>query len=234
MNSISEFSNEQLYQLVEKQLNNLFVFDEKNESDILSRSITIAIERIKKNFSFNKNKYYSRDHKIFFNPFHSGQYAIFLYYLSNTLFKDAENNTLADRVYFLNKALNAVDLFYEIDLPEVFFLEHPVGSVLGRAKYANFFSFSQNCSVGNNKGIYPEFKEHVTMLSGSKVLGNTIIGQNCVIAANTYIKDCTIPDNCIVFGSSPNLIIKQRTKEEMNRYFSDQWRTADEVKGDIK
>ncbi|MFD1446452.1 transferase [Oceanobacillus profundus] len=220
---IHDLSIDDLYRLVEKQLNNLFVFDKSSETKLLYKAIETALKRTEKNFAFNKNKYYSRDGNVVFNFFHSGQYTIFLYYLSNTLQK--ESGILADRIYYLNKALNAVDLFYEIELPDVFFLDHPVGTVMGRAKYANFFSFSQNCTVGNNKGVYPEFDKYVTMLSGSKVIGNTRIGENCIIAADTYIKDAVIPENSIVFGSSPHLVIQKRTKEEMDDFFSKQWRT---------
>ena len=48
------------------------------------------------------------------------------------------------------------------------------------------------------------------MLSNSKIIGNSIVGDNVLIAANTYIKDTNIPSNSIVFGTSPNLILKDR------------------------
>ena len=38
-------------------------------------------------FSKNRSKYYSKDGKAYFNPYHSGQYTVFLYYFSNTVFK---------------------------------------------------------------------------------------------------------------------------------------------------
>ena len=72
----------------------------------------------------------------------------------------------------------------------------------------------RNLAVGNNKGSYPTFGENVKMMSGSKILGNCEIGSNVIIAANTYVKDCNISYIC--FGSSPNLIIKN--KEE--NYFT--------------
>jgi serine O-acetyltransferase len=93
-------------------------------------------------------------------------------------------------------------------MPDVFFLDHPVGSVLGRATYGLNFSFSQNCTVGNNKGIFPTIGKNVQMLSGSKILGRCKIGDNVIVSANTYIKDTDIPANSLVFGSSPNLVIK--------------------------
>ena len=104
---------------------------------------------------------------------------------------------------------NSVYLFYEVNLPEIFFLDHPFDSVIERGKFKNCFSFSQGCTVGNNKGVYPEFGESVKMLSRGKVIGNSQIGENVITAANTDIKDPDVPDSSIVFGSSPNFIIKK-------------------------
>ena len=42
---------------------------------------------------------------------------------------------IADKIYYLNKILHSVDIYHEVELPSTFFLEHPVGTVLGRAKY---------------------------------------------------------------------------------------------------
>ena len=55
---------------------------------------------------------------------------------------------------------------------------------------------------------FPIFDENVSMLVGSKVIGNSRIGSNTIIGANTFIKDQDIPKDSIVFGSSPNLTIK--------------------------
>ncbi|WP_276499334.1 hypothetical protein [Pontibacter litorisediminis] len=87
-------------------------------------------------------------------------------------------------------------------------LDHPVGSVIGRAMYGNNFSFSQNCTVGNNKGVFPAIGQNCAMLSNSKIFGKSKIGDNCIIAANAYIKDQDVPDNTLVFGCSPNLVMK--------------------------
>lgn len=37
-----------------------------------------------------------------------------------------------------------------------------------------------------------------------------IIGANVMVGANTIIKDEVVPSNVIVFGESPNLIIKKK------------------------
>jgi serine O-acetyltransferase len=162
-------------------------------------------------FSKNENKYYSRNGETYFNPFHSGQYTVFLYYFSNTIFKKTKDQIrLADKVYYLNKVMNSCDLFYEIELPEYFSLDQPVGTVLGRAKYGNFFKFTQNCTVGNNKNIYPTIGNNVTMTANSMVFGGSKIGDNVIIGVGAVVKDEDVPDNSVVFGQSPNLIIKKR------------------------
>ena len=162
-------------------------------------------------FSENNNKYYSKEGEAYFNPHHSGQYSIFLYFFSNSIFHQAKDNIrLADKMYYLNKIMNALDLFYEVELPEIFMLDHPVGTVIGRATYGNHFSFTQNCTIGNNRDIYPVIGEHVTVSAGAMILGNCKIGNHVILGAGACIKDENIPDNSLVFGSSPNLIIKKR------------------------
>jgi serine O-acetyltransferase len=67
------------------------------------------------------NKYYRCGDQTYFNPFHSGQYSIFLYFLSRAVFlSHPSSGTLADRIYYLNKALNSLDLFYEVQMPRIF------------------------------------------------------------------------------------------------------------------
>lgn len=203
-------SHEDLEKLIKHQIHNLFLLNESEEKALLA-SITTALSHTENCFSFSKNKYYKKDGQVFFSIYHSGQYCIFLYFLARQVFLDfPEMRVLADKIYFLNKTLNGLDLYYEVAMPKVFHLDHPVGSVMGRADYGENFSFSQLCTVGNNKGIYPVIGDNVKMLSGSKILGRSNIGDNVIISANTYIKDEDIPSNSLVFGSSPELIIKPR------------------------
>lgn len=145
------------------------------------------------------------------DPFNSVAYCNYLYWVSRLLYSNGAIQ-VADKVYYLNKMLNSVDLFYEIELPNIWSCEHPLGSIMGRAKYGNYFFYYQGCTVGGNrhqgKLYYPTIGEHVTMFSDSKVLGNSHIGNNVILAANAYIINQDIPDNSIVFGQSPNIIIK--------------------------
>jgi len=199
-----------LCKLIALQLRNNF-FLENEEQGLLVEGIELAIMSTEKCLSGINMKYISHNNnRVLFDPYHSVQYTIFLYYLSRRVWEIDSGSKLASKIFYLNKMLNACDLFYEIDLPDVFLLSHPVGSVIGRGKFSNYFIFQQNCTVGSNNNIFPSFGEYVWLHAGVTIIGDSNIGKNVFVAADAYIKDTDIPDNSIVFGKSPNLIIKQR------------------------
>ena len=208
----------QLAVMVVNQITNLFYLDGPSESQLLRLGVVNALPECQYCFERTPNKYYRRDNSVYFNPVHSGQYCIFLYFLAKSVLAlKPDARTLADRLYYLNKALNGLDLFYEVQMPRVFLLDHPVGSVLGRALYGEFFSFSQNCTVGNNHGIYPTLGRNVSMMSGAKIVGKCTVGDNVILAANSFVKDTDIEGCSLVFGSSPNLVIKKRDEGYFRR-----------------
>lgn len=202
------------------QLKSHFFISEEEKAVIESR-IDYALAACEDNFSHSENKYYFSEmdgvKMCRFNPYHSVQYMTFLYYLSNDIYENANAGQLCDKIYYLNKILHSVDLFYAIKLPPHFGAEHPLGSVMGRAKYSNGFSFYQGCTVGgtyDKAGIihYPVIDENVKMYANSSILGECHIGSNVQIGAGALVKNQDVPENCIVFGQSPNLIIKQKNK----------------------
>lgn len=160
------------------------------------------------------NKYiYKGGQEPIFSPNHSVQYSVFLYLLSNSLYNSQLGG--ADEVYYLNKIMHSVDLFYAIEFPHSFYAEHPLGSVMGRAKYGERFFFYQGCTVGgniDNEGVlsYPIIGENVCMLSNSSIIGRSVIGKNVIVSAGSRIVNEIIPDNSFVFGQSPNIVIKTK------------------------
>lgn len=202
--------------LVKRQLLSFFPSLTSEEEQQLKLSVERAIEVSVKNFSNSENKYFSSivdgEHIIKFDAYHSIQWMIFLYYLSHDLY--SKSLSLCDRVYYLNKIMHSVDLFYAIDLPEVWGAEHPLGSVMGRAKYSNGFFFYQGCTVGGTRDkegnlYYPELEENVKMYANSSILGRCHIGRNAQIGAGALVKNQDVPADSIVFGQSPNLIFKK-------------------------
>ena len=205
---IADFTNQQLRNLL---ISNHDVTPYVKES----------LDRTLRCFEPNNNKYYTGNTSI--SVFHSGQYSIYLYYLSNTIYKKSADIELASKIYYLNKILHSVDWFYAIELPSYWGVEHPVGSVLGRAKYNDGLFIYQGCTVGGNKKKYPSLGHNVIMYSNSTILGKCNVGDNVIIATGTTIKDQDIPNNSIVFGKSPNLVIKEKSEETINELIDEIW-----------
>lgn len=185
--------------------------------------VEIALQKTLKCLSVNRSPYTKNDSgETQFHLENTVQYSIFLYYLANIFYKHGEIKK-ASFIYYLNKTLNCVELFYAIDLPEHFYMEHPLGSVMGRAQYGDYFLFYQGCTVGGNRSTYPTIGNHIIMYSNSKILGDCHIGNNVIIGANAYIKDMDIPDNSLVFGQCPKVIIKSDKPDLIKRTMEAIW-----------
>ena len=126
---------------------------------------------------------------------------MFLYLLSNAAYKINLEKSICSKIFFLNKTLFGVDAFYEVELPDVFLFVHPIGTVLGRAKYSDYFMVYQSCNVGANHSIYPAFNEYVTLHPGASVLGKCVVGKNCDIGASSLLLDKSIEDGKIYVGN---------------------------------
>lgn len=202
---------------LDRQLASLFPISDK-EAAAIDSAWSATFDRLEERFSHIKNKYYSRDGETLFDPLHGCQWTHFLYTLSNEIYHRGGMRSISDKIYSLNRALSSADLYYEVELPDFFTFDHPLGAVMGRAEYSDYFEFSQGCTVGNNNGVYPRFGERVFMMSDSKVIGDCEIGSNVIIGANACVKDQDIPSNVLVFGESPNLVIKENRKETVDAY----------------
>lgn len=187
-----------------------------------------AVRRTHECLAKSANKYCVSNEDINFSVYHSVQYCIFLYHLSRVAWEANGNGIIAEKLYYLNKVLNSVDIFYAVALPKIWGCEHPLGSVMGRASYGDQFFFYQGCTVGGNNGQYPSIGCNVLMYSNSKILGKCHIGDNVIVTANTYIKAQDIPDNCMVFGQSPDLIIKEKTVDAIKQMTSHIWKCSQE------
>ncbi len=217
---LCKLNAEELKRYIEKQLYNSFAGEILPIPPIPISSIMVAMNRLEYACSKLKTQYYNKTGEVCFYLQHTVQQAVFLYYLSHDLYEN-DMEELASYVYYLNKILHSVEWFYAIDLPDVFFAEHPMSSVLGRAEYSNRFFVYQGTTVGGNrqgdKIFYPKIGENVIMYANSTILGNSKIGKNVIVSAGTYIKDENIPDNCLVFGQSPNIVIKKRSIEDIRK-----------------
>jgi serine O-acetyltransferase len=157
-----------------------------------------------------------------FDPLHSSQYCTFLYFLANTIWRWTGTTDTPTRIFLLNKALNGIDLFYEIEMPPVFFIGHSVGIVLAKASYANHLVLYQNCTVGKNHGVSPVLEEGVVLYPNSAVIGDGLIRARSVISQGvSVINRNTIANNLVFQGPSGSLVFKAADRNILADFFRD-------------
>lgn len=74
------------------------------------------------------------------------------------------------------------------------------------------------------KLYYPKLGKNVVLYANATILGETTIGNNVIVSSNTYIINEKVPDNCIVFGQSPNIVIKEKSEPEILEMTKHIWR----------
>lgn len=154
-----------------------------------------------------------------FDVLHSTQYCIFLYYLANTIWQREESLDTCTRLFLVNKALNAIDLFYEIQMPEVFFIGHTAGIVLAKARYDNFLVLYQNSTVGKNHGDAPIIEAGVVMYPNTAVIGKCLVRSNTVIAQGVSVINQDTESGRIAFQGSGGGLIFRDPKHRIQRDF---------------
>ena len=190
---------------IARQLGHFFP-DETVAPAALEPAVGEALDRMGYCLARLRGKYFEQGR---FDHLHTDQYAMFLYFVGRALFVRRDDPTLAAKLYALNKALHSLDAFYEVELPDVFLFSHPLGTILGRARYSNYFVVYQHCTVGSNlDGTYPTLGEGVAMYGGSAIIGDCTIGANTALSYGTVIMEENVPGNSVVFGRSPSLIVK--------------------------
>jgi serine O-acetyltransferase len=184
-----------------------------------SRDFKQALERVEHCFKKINKKYYTEAGEPVFNHLNGDHMAVLLYFYANTVWRERCDTTLPTRLFYLNKILHGIDLFYSVSMPEIFLLVHPLGTVLGHAKYGNYLVVYQNCTVGAVSDIYPSFGEGTILYARSSVIGNCTLGDNVVLGANAFLVDCTIPANTVVVGQYPALRYTTNSRSVRERCF---------------
>ncbi len=203
------------------QINNNY-FKSIEDERLISKHLQKTLERFEANIKNNPNKYYSKvnekgEKEAYFDPLHTCQWTLFLYLMANTIYKYEDEKkeaarVVCDKIYGQSKTISGCNIYYEVEMPEFFLFDYPLGSHMGRAVYGDGFSFLQGCVVDDKDGKYPVIGKNVHMMIGSKILGNSHIGDDCVICEGAIITDEDIASGSIVSGESPNLIIKPNNR----------------------
>ena len=181
-----------------------------------------VLARLEYCFSNIHRKYYTDARGIpLFNHLNTDQYCTFIYLMANSVWKKNPNSSLPAKLYALNKLLHGIDLFYSVQLPDIFLFSHPVGSVVGNAQYSNYLVIYQNVTIGSNlSGQYPVIGEGVALYCNAKLIGNCKVGNNVSFAAGTLVIDSDIKDDSIVYGTYPDIKIKSAKHNAKGYFFS--------------
>lgn len=184
------------------------------DASALHDSAARAMQRLEHCFSHVNNRYFFNGEQVVFDHLHGDQYAMWLYLLGHQLHLDGGPESWCKKLFLLNKSLHGCDIYYAVALPSVFLLVHPLGTVLGRGEYSDFFIAYQRCGIGSNHDIYPRLGRHVTLRPGSAVLGRSQVGDNVTIAAESLVIDRDIPPNTTYFGNPRDHATRPRTSTE--------------------
>ena len=107
-------------------------------------------------------------------------------------------------------------------MPGIFTVVHPVGTVLGRATYGDYFCAYQNVTVGSDlENLHPVIGPGVVLYGGSRVIGAARIGGNCLISAGCSILGDGVPDNHIAIGQHPAVTTKPNRRNVICDIFKD-------------
>lgn len=185
----------------------------------LGPAVRAAWDRSAHCFAHIRHPAFSDDHGVAqFDHLHGDQYATFLYFASNSAF-GAGDLALAKKLFLLNKAQSGFFCLYDTLLPPVVFLNHALGTVIGRGTYGNYLVVTQNVTFGKDRDAAPATGEGVVVYGGAVIAGASKIGDRVIVTAGTSIRNDRVPSDSIVSGSSPNLIINPRKRELLERFF---------------
>ena len=141
-------------------------------------------------------------------------YLILCYRFSNSLYLSCIKADLADAVYYSCRIRTSTDIFYRSVIGDYFLPSHPIGAVIdSKATYGIGLRLYNGVHIGPygidgkppSEWIHPVIGDGVIIYAKSSIYGETVIGNNVTISPGTTIVNETIPNDCIVFGCSPEL-----------------------------
>lgn len=181
-----------------------------------------ALSRLEYCFSHINRKYY-RDEitgSPLFDHLNGDHFAAYLYFLGNTIWRETGDIELPTRLFYLNKCMHGLDLFYSVSMPDIFLLVHPLGTVVGNASFENFLVVYQNVTIGSDdNGVYPRLGKGTVLYAKSSVIGGCRMGDDVIVGANGFVLNCDVPAHSIVVGQFPNLRIVPSTQGVVERVF---------------
>ncbi len=210
-------SSDLVYKGIKKCVLNDYPYDIEWKDDIIIPIFKKCYEVLLEQHSHINNSYYSNNENGIIRLEYLDHYVIICFRFAQKLFESGMV-LQADAVYYSCRVRGAIDLFYTTKIGECFIPVHALGTIVdSHAKYGKYFKIYDSCHIGPfsivgkdpKDWVHPVFGDFVTILGHSKVFGDTTVGNNVIISAGSLIINEEIPDNCVVSGSSPNLVFQK-------------------------
>ena len=202
----------ELKEYVRSQLNTFFPDNCDMKGKDIDSAFESGLERLEfcfKHISFPS--YCDAEGQTHFSHLHGDQYAQFLYYFSNSLWNISQNQAICDKLIYLNRILNNFFFSYKGKLPDIFFLGHPIGTILGNAEYSDFLVVFQNVTVNTsadeNGNPAPKLGKGLFLGAGAKIIGNQPIGERVSISVDTVVYNQAIGNDKVVTTRADGAVV---------------------------
>lgn len=184
------------------------------------KAIAESLDRLEHCFEFINLKYYKENGQTVFNPLHSDHLASYLWFLADSHYHCEESDIIPELVSKLNRYMHGIDLHYTVKMPNIFLLVHPVGTIIGKAEFSDYITIYQNVTIGSEKTKYPKIGKYNIFYSRSSLLGDSELGENVVMGANSFLINKNVDSDKIVCGQYPNVEIKPNKLHNLRRVFN--------------
>lgn len=177
-----------------------------------------ALYRLENCFKYIALPAYSNEDgsQTFFSHLHSDQYAQFLYFFMNSLWKRSQNRIICDKTMLLLRELNSIFMTYKCEMPDIFLFSHAVGTVIGNAQYSDYLLVLQNVTI--NTGVEKErmgtlkLGKGVSLLAGAKIISDEPIGDRVNIGVDAVVYKKAIEDDKSVIRDRNGKIVMMDSK----------------------
>ncbi len=197
---------EELKKYIELQIDKNIPDGKMLEGMILKSDIEKALDKCDYCFKHIRNAaFFDEKGQTYFSHLHADQYGMFLVYLGSLIWKERKDKLVCDRLMYLNRVLHSFLMSYKAKVPDIFWLAHPIGSVIGNADYSDYLYISQNCTIntaGNGQELKPHIGQFFSMGAGAALVSDKPIGDNCSIGVNALLFNKELKDNSIVINNN--------------------------------
>tara|TARA_B100001989_G_C24550071_1_gene473804 strand:+ start:1566 stop:2243 length:678 start_codon:yes stop_codon:yes gene_type:complete len=193
----------------------------KLNNDNLSSLIDDTLDKIEFCFKNIRLKYYNINNDVSFNHLHTDHMCMFLCYMAHVGYQRDYDELLLNKISYLNKILHGLDIWFNVKLPDILLMVHPIGTVIGNAKFSDFIEIHQNVTIGSSFSdmVYPSFGRGICLYPNSSIIGTCNIGDNVTFGINSSIINTDIPSNKQVVGQYPDNRIIDAKIDVVNEYF---------------